>query len=485
MFLSFSRSSIAQILDRTADVLGPYQQRVEITTFHAFAWRLLNRWGTAIGLGEPRMLSESEAKLFRADGTVRYKDMLPNALDLCTVPAVRRHLQARWSIIVSDEFQDTDDRQFELLATITGKTRLLLLGDPNQCIYSDLPDAVGVRPQRLDAALALPRARRIDLPEVSHRDTSNVLPAAAAAIRRRDFGHDAITAALTSGRLQIRADLPLDREADEVAAVVQQLRDEGHTVGVFSHHIDATTDLSDQLTHRRIDHEIIGLPDCLVAALDAQNAMVQFASSIAAWDLVRQRLAVFVTSSVRGKKVPDLAWMLLGRATPPATLSRRLTELQKALREAGPAGGLSITATAHHGLGLPRGERHWQRANHLLQPIVSRNLRRHADPQTALEHLDVAVAQHRTNLLTYAIDEPTPPVQLMGLYQTKGREADATIVVLRSNDFYGYEKNEPFEIGSRLLYVVLTRARHKTIMLLFGSDPQPLVAPLANLPHQP
>lgn len=481
LFLSFSRSSVAQILDRTADVLGPYQQRVEITTFHAFAWRLLNRWGGAIGLGQPQMLSEAEAKLFRADGTVRYKDMLPRALDLCAVPAVRRHLQARWSIIVSDEFQDTDDRQFELLAAIRGEARLLLLGDPNQCIYSDLPDAVGVGPERLDAALALPGARRIDLSDVSHRDPSNVLPAAAAAIRRRDFGHDAITAALTSGRLQIRADLPLDREADEVAAVVQQLRDEGHTVGVFSHHIDATTDLSDHLTNRRIDHEIVGLPECLLAALDAQNAMVQLAIGVADWNLVRQRLAVFVTSSVRGKKVPDLAWMLLGRATPPATLSRRLAELQRTLREGGPADALSIAATAHHGLGLPRGERHWQRATHLLQPIVNRSLRRHADPRAALEHLDVAVAQHRTDLLTYAIDEPTPPVQLMGLYQTKGREADATVVVLRSNDFYGYEKFEPFETGSRLLYVVLTRARHKTIVLLFGSDPQPLVAPLAKL----
>src|SRR5258707_714123 len=45
------------------------------------------------------------------------------------------------------------------------------------------------------------------------------------------------------------------------------------------------------------------------------------------------------------------------------------------------------------------------------------------------------------------------PVQLIGLYQTKGREADATVVVLRSNDFYGTEP------------AVLTRARHKTIVL--------------------
>jgi hypothetical protein len=32
-----------------------------------------------------------------------------------------------------------------------------------------------------------------------------------------------------------------------------------------------------------------------------------------------------------------------------------------------------------------------------------------------------------------------------------------------------------------LLYVVLTRARRKTIVLLFGDEPKALVAPLAKL----
>ncbi|WP_435204117.1 UvrD-helicase domain-containing protein [Micromonospora sp. bgisy143] len=481
LFLSFSRSSVAQILDRTADVLGPYQPRVETTTFHAFAWRMLVRWGGTIGLAEPRMLSETEAKLFRVRDTVRYRDMLPRALELCAVPAVREHLQARWSIIVCDEFQDTDDRQFELLTSIRGDARLLLLGDPNQCIYSELPDAVGVGPERLDTTLELPGARRIDLPDVSHRDPSNILPAAAAAIRRREFDHDAVTAALDTGRLHIRAGLPTDREAEVVAGVVEQLRAEGHTVGVFSHHVDATTGLSDQLTGLDIAHEAIGLPECLGSALDAQHAMVQFAGDVASWTRVLQRLAVFVTSSVRGKQVPDLARILLGQVPAPATLERRLNNLRQHLDGAGPSAAVVLAAEAHDTLGLPRGGRHWQRAAQLLQPQVVRHLRRHSEPAEALGALDTAIAAYRTDLLTHVTGEPAAPVQLMGLYQTKGREADATVVVLRSNDFYGPERHEPFETGSRLLYVVLTRARHKTIVLLFGDDPKPLVAPLVKL----
>ncbi|MCA1705185.1 MAG: hypothetical protein LC808_18775, partial [Actinobacteria bacterium] len=138
-------------------------------------------------------------------------------------------------------------------------------------------------------------------------------------------------------------------------------------------------------------------------------------------------------------------------------------------------------AKAHTTLGLPRGENHWQRAARLLRPLLTRSLRRSTDLTEVLDKLNNAIIEHRTSLLTHATGEPALPVQLMGLYQTKGREADATVVVLRSNDFYGPESYEPFESGSRLLYVVLTRARHKTVVLLLGEDIRPLVAPLAQL----
>ena len=68
----------------------------------------------------------------------------------------------------------------------------------------------------------------------------------------------------------------------------------------------------------------------------------------------------------------------------------------------------------------------------------------------------------------------------MGLYQSKGREADATIVVLRGNDYFGQEA-EPMPNGSKLLYVVLTRARRKTVVLTLGSTLPSLIYPIALL----
>jgi len=162
-----------------------------------------------------------------------------------------------------------------------------------------------------------------------------------------------------------------------------------------------------------------------------------------------------------------------------AKFRKRLDHLRTGLPNAGIAGAANLAAQAHRVLGLTRGERQWRRASRLLRPLVTRSARRATRAEGALALLDRAVGRQRASLLTYATDADPVPVQLMGLYQTKGREADATVVVLRSGDFYGTERS-PFP-GSRLLYVVLTRARHKTIALLFGSGLPALVAPLANL----
>ena len=70
-------------------------------------------------------------------------------------------------------------------------------------------------------------------------------------------------------------------------------------------------------------------------------------------------------------------------------------------------------------------------------------------------------------------------IQLMNFHQTKGREADAVILVYREDDWFGREE-EPFPTNSRLLYVSLTRARQRNIVILPPS-PHPLVSPFAQL----
>jgi DNA helicase-2/ATP-dependent DNA helicase PcrA len=73
-------------------------------------------------------------------------------------------------------------------------------------------------------------------------------------------------------------------------------------------------------------------------------------------------------------------------------------------------------------------------------------------------------------------------IRVMNFHQTKGREADVVILVYRDSDWFGQE-DEPFVRNSRLLYVSLTRARMRNVVVL-PPNPHPLVAPFNLLIHQ-
>lgn len=483
LFLSFSRAAVGQIVDRTRGTLGPQADLVEITTFHAFAWHLIRRWGGAIGQPTPRLVSPSEAKLFGASSGITYDQLLPLALELLDVPAIRRHLQARWAVIVSDEFQDTSHDQFAMTIRIRGEARLILLGDLNQCIYTNLPGVVGVGPERVANALALPGAREVRLPDVSHRDPTNILPAAAAAIRQRDFEHEAVARALSTGMLEVRHHHDLLAEGGLVSEIVTELRGAGHkSVGIFSHHVDATASLSDHLNSVGIAHEIIGLPDSVASALQAQFEMLCLAAGNGATDSIHRSLAIFVTSTERGANAPHLARIIAGKATAPMTLSARLMQLESNLSAANSVPEvLGLIEQVPGGIGLTRGGRAWSRGNAILRALLGPRLCRAATfPPGGFDFLRERLTDQQVSLLTYSDSDNPADVQLMGLYQSKGREADATVVVLRGNDYFGREI-EPMPVGSKLLYVVLTRARKKTIVLTLGSTLPPLIYPLAIL----
>lgn len=483
LFLSFSRSAVGQIVDRTSGALGPEARYVEITTFHAFAWHLIRRWGSAIGLRDPKLISPSEAKLFGASSGITYDELLPLALKLLDISAVRRHLQRRWAVIVSDEFQDTSHDQFQLIMRIRGQARLVLLGDLNQCIYTNLPGVVGVGPERVAAALALPGAREIRLPDVSHRDPTNILPAAAAAIRQRNFNHDAVKAALDTGMLEVRHHHDLTAEGTLVSALVTELRVAGHkSVGIFSHHVDATASLSDHLNSEGISHEIVGLPDSVASALQAQFEMLCLASGDGTTDAIRRGLGIFVASTERGGNAPQLARSIAGQVPEPTALSARLTHLESSLiRAASIPEVLDIIEQVPEGIGLTRGGRAWARGTVILRALLGPRLCRATTfPQGGFDFLRGRLTDQQISLLTSSDTGYPADVQLMGLYQSKGREADATIVILRGNDYFGKER-EPMPVGSKLLYVVLTRARTKTIVLTLGSTLPSLIDPLAVL----
>ncbi|WP_292789417.1 MULTISPECIES: UvrD-helicase domain-containing protein [unclassified Microbacterium] len=483
LFLSFSRASVARIASRMSAVLGSHADRVDVMTFHSLAFSVVRRFGSLVGQADAVLVSPAREKLGLAPKEIGYGRLIPLALEIArAAPAVAAHLRSRWGLVIVDEFQDTGDAQQELLELIAPSSRMILLGDPNQCIYSAFLAADGVRVERItEACASAGQGNTILLPETSFRDPSGVIPAVANAVRTRAFGSPAIAAASGDGRLIVKSGIDLSDEASTVAQLVTELSAEGLGVAVFTHHNDMLASLSDALEADGIEHEIAGLSDALASALDAQATMLRFRFGEAAWDHVLESLAVFLTSAQRGSQVPVLATQVLN-GTGPQTLRQRLDALRTRLTEASSVDvAVSEAREAHDTLGLPQKSGAWQQAGVLLSVMNARAARVGRD-LSGVQIVASICAEAREASYAALTESALNPreVQLMNLYQTKGREADATVVVLREGDFMGYE-TEPFPNTSRLLYVVFSRARQRIIVLLVGSQWHAAVAPLARL----
>lgn len=482
LFLSFSRAAVARVEERARGVLGPERARVDVSTFHALAFSVVRRFGSIVGHPAPVLVSPARQRLGAPPGCIGYDDLMPLALEIVSASlAVQGHLRSRWGLVIVDEFQDTGDLQHQLVQELASDGRRMLLGDPDQCIYTFLA-ASGVRYRRiLEASQEAGADATITLPEVSHRDPTQVIPAVARAIQRRDFASEVLADAMAVGRLVVRAPVPLEQEVASVADEIRELRDEGMDVAVFTHHNDVLAALSDGLEADGIEHEIAGLTDALACALDAQSTMLQFAVGLAVWGSVLDGLAVFISSAQRGPVVPQLALDVV-RGTGAATLQARLVDLRLALEGSTVGTALNVIDAAHEAIGLPSKSSAWKDASSLMATMHARIARR-LRPGAAAQQIALALAgEAREATFTTLTDSVARPrgVQLMNLYQTKGREADATIVVLREGDNMG-RAGEPWAEASRLLYVVFSRARSRIVVVPVGADLHPVVRPLARL----
>jgi DNA helicase-2/ATP-dependent DNA helicase PcrA len=138
---------------------------------------------------------------------------------------------------------------------------------------------------------------------------------------------------------------------------------------------------------------------------------------------------------------------------------------------------VGAAASAWDVLDIRFGVRHWWKARNDFMTMSRASAVTPASEQFARGLLIGAARHHPAALLDQTPGGPVP-VQVMNLYQPKGREADAIVVVFREGDFFGQER-EPFRDHSRLLYVLLTRARQRVVVLL-PAQPHALVRPLTR-----
>jgi exodeoxyribonuclease V beta subunit len=179
-------------------------------------------------------------------GILSYDDLLSQLKDALADPdgAAAQRMRQRWSIVLVDEFQDTDPVQWQVLdRAFTGHATMVLIGDPKQAIYAfrggdvttylQAAETAQVKQtlsvnwrsdqplldsfQRLLAGAALGDDRIVVRDVEAHHDESRLVGAPAPApfrvrvVRRAEFGRRGSTM-LTVGQVRphVAKDLALD-----------------------------------------------------------------------------------------------------------------------------------------------------------------------------------------------------------------------------------------------------------------------------------
>ena len=481
LFLTFSRSAVSQIMNRSSGVLAGYADRIEILTFHSLAYRLLKVFGRYAGYGAtvPSIQSAARGRLLGRDRSkLRYNDLIPGALAILKgSERVRQVLASRWGLVICDEAQDTSTVQWQLLRAIASR-KLLLLGDPNQMIYTFVK---GVSPQRFQQVREW-SDREIELNPRSHRDPSGAIPALAEAIRQRQFDHEAVVETLRSGRLVIHFDVDDDGRLDILRDVIRDARRQGfRDVGIFAHSNAAVAELAEQLNGAGIDHVLVGIPEAHSEALASMATQCAFALKLATFEDVRESFGLFLTASVRGRDVPELARALIGRTTLPDLIEENLQHLREvllAVEECTMEDMAKIAMNSWVDLSINAGFRPWRMAAAHFGRLLG-SLRNVQVSEDSVRQLLEIVERSRIEALIDLDYSERGTVKLMNYHQTKGREADTVVHVFRADDYFGRE-SEPFKDNSRLLNVAISRARQRVIVVL-PSNPHPLVKPFTTL----
>jgi DNA helicase-2/ATP-dependent DNA helicase PcrA len=524
LFLSFSRAAVQQIVGRCREVLTKDERKlIDVLTYHAFCWDLLNSHGRALrGFPVTMMTPGEEGRArtrFDGDWDVERRRLLDNeslvCFDLFAHAAARlieesARLRA-WvadvfPLIILDEFQDTDDDQWRLTKALAGATTAVFLADAEQRIYDFRP---GVRPERLDILRNQLAVAETDLEADNHRSGGSQIVAFANAVLRGagplPQTNDVVTRYYA--RFQNAFDSMVHFTVGNALSSLRQRGVADPTIAVLAASNDMVADISDILTQTHnfgatvlqpIEHDVAWDAELSVTAAIAVAAALEYVSSPSP---ERRRSVLYCVSDYwlvkqdwatqHGGRGRDTAEKRAARFSAGAELLRQGKALRRGVCAAFCAGADALGALT----GDPVTD--WRRVRGLFQnhddlrelfaQVRMVRLFRASDAlATSLGRLwadrgnYVGAAQSVRRVLDQerliGSEREARGCMLMTLHKSKGKEFDGVVIV---EGFCGGALLRPdeaphYEPSRRVLRVGITRAR-QLVVLVRPQQAQPLV----------
>ena len=156
LFLSFARSTISRIQEQTKSLIEKDSKKhIEINTYHGFIWRMLQNYAyliiphRKIQLLTPAMagaylaeVDDSQTRIRTLQDLFEEKGLLSFDLFARTAAVllnksdrILKIITDTYPIIIVDEFQDTDNYEWDLIRVLGKYSTIIALADPEQRIY--------------------------------------------------------------------------------------------------------------------------------------------------------------------------------------------------------------------------------------------------------------------------------------------------------------------------------------------------------------
>ncbi|HEY5908255.1 MAG TPA: UvrD-helicase domain-containing protein, partial [Vicinamibacteria bacterium] len=543
--VTFTNKAAGEMKARTEVLLGGGALRAWVSTFHSFCVRLLRREAAAAGLKPgfliyddddqlavvrealrgldlseklhpPRRIlsrisarknsgrdpeaegsgsfaessfarvAERYRKSLEAAGALDFDDLLLRSVALLEGDAdTRERWQRRFRYLLVDEYQDTNQAQYDLVRLLAGTERnLTVVGDEDQSIYSWRGAEIS---NILDFEQDFPGARVLRLEE-NYRSTQAILDAASALVahNRRRKGKTLRATKASGEKVHL---YEASDEFDEASYVVSEIaaRSEGREAVLFRMNAQSRL-FEESLLQKRIAYVVVGgvgfyerrevkdilsylrlvsNPEDAVAFRRVLNVPPRGIGARTLEEIERVAAERGVSLAAALDVIVDEA-RLPARATQPLA---RFRELLAGLRE--DAQRLHLKGLLEHilaatGYSAVLAEEDSQESQDRLENLAEL-LSAAADYEALEESPSLAGFLDRAALLSDA-DQVTgeAPVVLMTLHSAKGLEFDRVFLVGLEEGLVPHsrslESKESLEEERRLCYVGMTRAEQSLTM---------------------
>lgn len=209
LFLSFARATIARVEEHAKAILKKeHTGKIEINTYHGFTWALIQNYGylvssqKSIRLVTPPNAAALMAKipaenrntfqkeLFRSQGLLCFDLFAEVACEIIKkANKIKTIVSDSYPVIIVDEFQDTNNTEWELIKQLGLNSQIVALADLQQRIY----DFRGASITRIPEFNSHFQGKKFDLGKENHRSGETDIAI---------FGDDLLTGANIGKRYQ-------------------------------------------------------------------------------------------------------------------------------------------------------------------------------------------------------------------------------------------------------------------------------------------